>query len=197
MRRRKRERRLGRPPARWSRDSFSAGPPPNRAEPFPCYTALQWARSTASGLWISHPLPRLSSSACAPLPVIGFPNLGLLRALCDHETRVFEVIPPCTLAARPSVRSAVHACLSRPHGAVLDPQRSPRPSAGLGDESTWRSDAVARGPPWAEESEDGPAVYPRRSTAGAGPEPSDRLAPRDPATAAAVPRASGVGGRQG
>src|SRR5262244_2806297 len=43
-------------------------PPPNRAEPFPCYTALQWARFAASGPRVSHPLPRLSSSTCGPSP---------------------------------------------------------------------------------------------------------------------------------
>src|SRR5262249_59407641 len=46
-----------------------------------------------------------------------------------------------------SVREAVHSCLPRPHWAVLDPQRSHRPSACLCDESTWLLDAVARGPP--------------------------------------------------
>src|SRR5262249_46982398 len=37
-----------------------------------------------------------------------------------------------------SVREAVHSCLPRPHWAGLDPQRAPRPSACLCDESTWR-----------------------------------------------------------
>jgi len=40
----------------------------NRTEPFRCYPALQWARSTASGQQASRPLPRLSYSTCAPLP---------------------------------------------------------------------------------------------------------------------------------
>jgi hypothetical protein len=52
-------------------------------------------------------------------------------------------IPQCTPATRLSVREAVHACLPRPHWAVLDAQRSLRPSADLGDESTLLSDAVA------------------------------------------------------
>jgi len=53
---------------RGSLRAFSPGPPPNRAEPFPCYTALQWARFAASGPRVSHPLPRLSSSTCGPSP---------------------------------------------------------------------------------------------------------------------------------
>jgi len=33
---------LGRPPARWSYDSFSVGPPPNRTYEISRYPALQW-----------------------------------------------------------------------------------------------------------------------------------------------------------
>ena len=40
----------------------------HRAEPFPCDTALPWARFTASGPQVSHPLPRLSYSTCGPSP---------------------------------------------------------------------------------------------------------------------------------
>src|SRR5262245_39598101 len=53
---------------RGSLRSFSPSPPPNRTEPFRCYPALQWARSTASGPQASRPLPWLSYSTCAPLP---------------------------------------------------------------------------------------------------------------------------------
>ena len=52
----------------------------------------------------------------------------------------------CILTACPSVREAVHSCLARTHGAVLGPQRLPRPFAGLGNGSTWLLDAGARGP---------------------------------------------------
>src|SRR5215831_21108364 len=40
----------------------------NRTEPFRCYPALQWARFTASGYQVSHPLLRLSYSTCGPSP---------------------------------------------------------------------------------------------------------------------------------
>ena len=59
---------------------------------------------------------------------------------------------------------------------------------------TPRPQAVADG---AEESEAGQAVSTRRRPAGAGPAPADSRAPRDPAHAAAVPRASGGGWRKG
>ena len=49
----------------------------NRGEPFPCSTALQWGRSTASGPQASRPLPRLSSSTCGPSPC---------RQLCRPRT---------------------------------------------------------------------------------------------------------------
>ena len=45
---------------------------------------------------------------------MGAPHLRLLRGLRDRGTRVLEAIPPCTLAARPSVREAVHAGLFPP-----------------------------------------------------------------------------------
>jgi len=55
---------VGLPPTEHARLSWTH----NRTEPFRCYPALQWARSTASGQQASRPLPRLSYSTCAPLP---------------------------------------------------------------------------------------------------------------------------------
>ena len=58
--------------------SFSPGPPRTVLEPFPCYTALQWARFAASGSRVSHPLPRLSYSTCGPSPCGWLSSPGLL-----------------------------------------------------------------------------------------------------------------------
>ena len=96
---------------------------------------------------ITPPAPACRTPPVALCPGVGLPHRGLLRPLCDPRTRVPEAIPPCTYTTRLSVREAVHSCLPRPHGAVLDSQKSPRPSACLCEESTWRVDAVARGPP--------------------------------------------------
>src|SRR5262245_47724664 len=78
--------------------SFSPGPPPNRAEPFPCYTARQWARCTAAGLRVSHPLPRLSYATCGPWPG-GW--------LSQPRTPTATLGPS---ASRPVGHPAVHCC---------------------------------------------------------------------------------------